>query len=259
MGTGWGWGFTRHLRFRCARWASLPEFHTWLPHVILEELLNPSKPQFPHPENGDNTRRSVVRTVRGYCKPLGRWPTLSEHLLLRPWVQKQDVATSGLNQTASLEDTWGSASGATSPSRHPTLALVGHTWWHQCPTPWSPESSSASVPLAEAHGSLLSPLPSFGSSLVFAGGSDGKESACNAGDPGSILGLGRSPGEGNGYPLQFSCLKNSMDRGAWRATVHRVTDSDTTDTRGGILPTPCRTQHSLPRREDHQTQFHPRH
>ena len=43
-------------------------------------------------------------------------------------------------------------------------------------------------------------------------GSDSKESACNAGDPGSILGLGRSPGEGNGYPLQYTCLENSIDR-----------------------------------------------
>ena len=47
------------------------------------------------------------------------------------------------------------------------------------------------------------------------GGSDGKESACNAGDPGSIPGSGRSPGEGNGNPLQYSCLENSMDREAW--------------------------------------------
>ena len=52
------------------------------------------------------------------------------------------------------------------------------------------------------------------------GGSDGKESACNVGDPGLIPGLGRSPGEGNGYPLQYSCLENSMNRGTWWATVH---------------------------------------
>ena len=51
----------------------------------------------------------------------------------------------------------------------------------------------------------------------------GKESACNAGDLGSIPGSGRSPGEGNGNPLQYSCLENLMDRGAWRATVHGVT------------------------------------
>ena len=50
-------------------------------------------------------------------------------------------------------------------------------------------------------------------------GSDGKEAACNAGDPGSIPGSGRSPGEGNGNPLQYSCLENPMDRGAWQATV----------------------------------------
>ena len=52
------------------------------------------------------------------------------------------------------------------------------------------------------------------------GSSVGKESACRAGDLGLIPGLGRSPGKGNGNPLQYSCLKNSMDRGAWQATVH---------------------------------------
>ena len=51
------------------------------------------------------------------------------------------------------------------------------------------------------------------------GGSDGKESACSVEHPDSIPGLGRSPGEGNGYPLQYSYLENSMDRGAWQATV----------------------------------------
>ena len=57
------------------------------------------------------------------------------------------------------------------------------------------------------------------------GGSDGKESACNAGDPGSIPGWGRSPGEGNGYPLQYSSLENPMDTGAWQAIVHGVAKS----------------------------------
>ena len=55
------------------------------------------------------------------------------------------------------------------------------------------------------------------------GGSVGKESTCNTGDLGLIPGLGRSPGEGNGNPLQYSCLENPMDRGAWWATVHEVT------------------------------------
>ena len=57
--------------------------------------------------------------------------------------------------------------------------------------------------------------------------SDCKESACNVGDLGSIPWLGRSPGEENGYPLQYSCLKNPMDRGAWGATVLGVTKSGT--------------------------------
>ena len=59
----------------------------------------------------------------------------------------------------------------------------------------------------------------------FPGGSDGKASAYNAGDPGSIPGSRRSPGEGNGNPLQHSCLENPMDRGAWLAAVHGVTKS----------------------------------
>ena len=57
--------------------------------------------------------------------------------------------------------------------------------------------------------------------------SDGKASVCNAGDPGSIPGLGRSPGEGNGSPLQYSCLENPMDCGAWQATVHGFAKSQT--------------------------------
>ena len=61
----------------------------------------------------------------------------------------------------------------------------------------------------------------------FPGGSDGKESACNAEDLGLIPTLGRSPGVGNGYPLQYSCLENLMDRGAWQATAHRVAKSQT--------------------------------
>ena len=62
---------------------------------------------------------------------------------------------------------------------------------------------------------------------VFAGGSAIKVSAWNAGDPGLIPGSGRSPGEGNGNPLQYSCLENPMEGGAWWATVHGVTKSRT--------------------------------
>ena len=63
--------------------------------------------------------------------------------------------------------------------------------------------------------------------MGFSGGLDGKESACNTGDLGSIPGLGRSPGEGNGNALQYFCLENSIDKGAWQATVHGVAKSQT--------------------------------
>ena len=61
--------------------------------------------------------------------------------------------------------------------------------------------------------------------MSFPCGSDSKESACSAGDPGLIPGSGRSCGEGNGYPLQYSCLENSMDRGDWLTAVHVIAKS----------------------------------
>ena len=70
-------------------------------------------------------------------------------------------------------------------------------------------------------------LPSCLQVCDFLGGSDGKESVYNAGDPGSIPGWGRTPGEGNGNPLQYSCLENPMDGGTWWATVHGITKSQT--------------------------------
>ena len=63
----------------------------------------------------------------------------------------------------------------------------------------------------------------------FPGGSADKESACNAGDLGLIPGLGRSPGEGNGYPPQYSCLENSIDVGAWRTVVHGIAKLNMTE------------------------------
>ena len=63
--------------------------------------------------------------------------------------------------------------------------------------------------------------------MGFPSGSDGKESVCNVGNLGSIPGLGRSPGEGNAYLFQYSCLENPMDGGAWQATVHGVAKSGT--------------------------------
>ena len=63
--------------------------------------------------------------------------------------------------------------------------------------------------------------------MGFPGGSEVKASACNAGDPGLIPGSGRSSGEGNGTPVQYSCLENPMEEGPWWATVHGVTKSQT--------------------------------
>ena len=65
--------------------------------------------------------------------------------------------------------------------------------------------------------------------IGFPDGSDSKESACNAREPGSVPGLGRYPGEGNGNPLQYSCLGNPIDRGVWWAAVHGVAESDMTE------------------------------
>ena len=73
--------------------------------------------------------------------------------------------------------------------------------------------------------SSLGKLPSENLHLGFLGGSDGRESACKVGDPASIPGPERSPGVGNGNPLLYSFLENSMDRGAWQATVHGVAKS----------------------------------
>ena len=73
-------------------------------------------------------------------------------------------------------------------------------------------------------------LPSYIWYMGFPGGSDDKESACNSGDPGSILGSGRSPGGGNGYPLQYSCLENSMNRwGLEGYSPWGLEESDKTD------------------------------
>ena len=70
----------------------------------------------------------------------------------------------------------------------------------------------------------------------FPGSSDGKASAYNVGDLGSISGSGRYPGEGNGNPLHYSCLENPMDGGAWWATVHGVGKSDTTNNWASTMP-----------------------
>ena len=74
-------------------------------------------------------------------------------------------------------------------------------------------------------GTVFSVCIGYQTHVGFPGGSHGEESACSAGDLGLIPGLGRSPREGNGYPIQYSCLEKSMDRGAWWATVHGIAKS----------------------------------
>ena len=96
---------------------------------------------------------------------------------------------------------------------HSGLTPRGHSEKHMLPEVTDPHLQSWETPCQTNRISLVVQT--------------GKESACNAGDPDPIPGLGRSPGEGYGYPLQDSCLENPMDRGSWKATVHRVTNSQT--------------------------------
>ena len=106
-----------------------------------------------------------------------------------------------------------------SPSNeHPELISFRMDWLDFLPVQGTLKS------LLQYHSSKASVLW-CSASFDFPGGSDGKVSACNVGDPGSIPGSGRSSGEGNGNPLQYSCLENPMYRGAWETTVHGVAKS----------------------------------
>ena len=103
----------------------------------------------------------------------------------------------------------------------PKLLLLNKTLPNTTLAIWI--SFSPTIPLPP--GNFNSNLSILSPGWDFPGGSVGKESACNVGDPGSNPGLGRSPGEGSGNTLQYSCLENSMDREAWQATVHGVAES----------------------------------
>ena len=97
-------------------------------------------------------------------------------------------------------------------------------WLSLCGVSWCTQGFVRALQTSLAGiGLILNAISPLLPSLCFLHGSIGKESACNAGDLGLIPGLGRSPGEGNGNPLQYSCLENPMDRGTWQATVHVVT------------------------------------
>ena len=120
--------------------------------------------------------------------------------------------------------TFTSVSGWTSQNEHDPLQNNSRDYY----TIIAPHSLLLPLELSSENVTLLKNILNI-CRRSFEGGfpcsSVGKESACSAGDPGSIPGLRRSPGEGNGDPLQYPCLENFMDRGAWWAAVHGVTKS----------------------------------
>ena len=105
-------------------------------------------------------------------------------------------------------------------------SLRAHSKWS-----WLEDRDESAGPMEIAEGSRFWLSGRRGASpggiRHLTGGSDSKESACNAGDPDLIPESGRSPGGGNGDPLQYSCLENPTDRGAWGATLHGITKSQT--------------------------------
>ena len=128
--------------------------------------------------------------------------------LLRLWLLFWIILIWALTSYAKWPPTWISPSSCLdSNSQFQAIRSRIPNFWHTCLC-------------------LSAPLTGFMLKLGFPGGSDDKESACNMGDLTSIPGSGRSPGDGNGKLLQYPCLENSMDRGAWQATVHRVAKSE---------------------------------
>ena len=130
-------------------------------------------------------------------------------------------------------------------------------WWNWMQINWNKGAVSHLQVITQAGPSPrklpsleVTPLPSHSLLLLETGSvclhlAGGKEHACQAGDVGSITGSGRSPGEGNGNLLQYSCLENPMDRGAWRATVHGVPESQTSLSDWTTLSSPAEQSKAL--------------
>ena len=128
--------------------------------------------------------------------------------LLRLWLLFWIIPIWALTSFAKCPPTWISPSSCLdSNSQFQAIRSLIPNFWHPCVC-------------------LSAPLNGFMLKLGFPGASDDKESACNMGDLTSIPGSGRSPGDGNGKLLQYPCLENSMDRGVWQDTVHRVAKSE---------------------------------
>ena len=144
-------------------------------------------------------------TVHGVAKS---WTQLSNFSLL-PWDSSETASDiHGRLWEPSIEDCSTSyISGGMTGFRHRTGP------------PWCPFQSQRAL-YVQRDATVFLTMTLF--PLGFPGGSDSKEFTCNAGDLGSYPGLGKSPREGKSYPLQYSCLENSMDRGTWRATVSGV-------------------------------------
>ena len=123
----------------------------------------------------------------------------------------------------SFRSSYQNSSPRSSPQTSPLLSLYIFPWFciRRARKNWSSNIKSC---LKSREGKVTNKQnQNYSFFKGFPGGSDSKESASNTGDPGSTPVLGRSPGDGNGNPLQYFCLENSMNRGAWQATVHRVT------------------------------------
>ena len=135
--------------------------------------------------------------------------TLCFHLL-ETWVQGLD------KELRSLNAWWCSQEKNT----YQQGWFLWRLWGRLCP-----------IPVLHLQAVCWCPLYFFAYPMGFTGGSDSKESTCNARDLRSIVGLWRSPGEENGYPLQYSQLDKPMDTGDWQATVHGVAESDMTERR----------------------------
>ena len=139
---------------------------------------------------------------------------LSQHQGLFKWVSSPHQVTKVLGVSAST---------SVPPMNTQDWSPLGWTGWISLQSKglWIRVFSNIIVQKHQFFGTQLS--LQYHSQGFFAGGSKVKASACNSGDPGSIPGLGRSLGEGNGNPLQYSCLENPMEGGGWWATVHGVT------------------------------------
>ena len=164
-------------------------------------------------------------TPAGWCPD--RTAGLGQQSVLRPGTWREQAAgAAGRRSLAALRQA-GAHSDVPLPVRptcRPPAALAAVC--HSVSIP----SSFFIPPLASPFLGLSVPVSHMkGLHHGFPGGSGGKEPTCSPGDPGVIPGSARSPGEGSGSPLQCSCLENSMDRGAWRAPAHGVTESDRTE------------------------------